>query len=170
MITRIGLPKTILVCAVCIFAGNIFSIPSFAQEGSTGFSDKAAAVYEAGIAALKERDFKRADALFDEALDEQSDHPEANYFRGLANAYLDKDRQAEKYLKRAIKARSSFVEAREWLATIHVRRGDMGDANDQLTEIESLLEKCTDTLCDDAYVERAERAIAKVKAQLEKAG
>lgn len=125
-------------------------------------SARAQAAYDAGLAALRARNFREAVDAMDEVLDEQRDHPEANYFTGMAYAYLDENRRAERHLERAILARTSFVEAREWLAIVRLRRGDRDDARAELDRLRELRAGCTENLCDDVYMERADRAIGRV--------
>ena len=153
-----------LIAAAIAFAAAMASGLSAAADD--GVSDKARAAYEAGMNALRERRFEEAVDLFDEVLDEQRDHPEANYFTGLAYAYSDEDRRARRHLQRAVEARSTFLEARDWLAVVHVRRGDPDAAEEQLAALRALRDGCTPNLCDEAYMARADRAIARVEAAL----
>ncbi len=137
-----------------------------AQDGMDALSEEAAAAYDAGLAAMREREFETAIERFDDVLDEDKAHAEANYFAGLAYAYTDEDKKAERYLKRAVKARATFLEAREWLARIQVRRGDADKAREQLAALVELKDGCAPEVCDDAYVARAEKAAENVKKAL----
>ncbi len=122
--------------------------------------------YKDGVQALQDGDFKLAEKKFGEVLGVVSDHPEANYYMGLAKVGREKEKSAVRYFKRAIKARDNFVEAREQLAIVYTGLEKPEDAEEQLAALRQIREDCTSETCDKAFVERAERAIANVEAAL----
>lgn len=119
-----------------------------------------------GIEALKAEDYKKAEKKFGEVLSAAPKHPEANYFMGLAKEKQGKDKQAVKYFERAIKARDNFTEAREQLALLSIRLGDKETAVAQRDAIKSAIAACTAQTCDQAYMDRAGRAVERIETAL----
>lgn len=124
------------------------------------------ASYEEGLAALQAGDCKKAEKKFGEVLTVAPKFPEANYFMGLAKTKCGKDKQSIKYFERAIKERETFIEAREQLALASLRLGERADAEGQLAAIKAIIAGCTDETCDAPFVERANKAVAKIEAAL----
>ncbi|MBI1392876.1 MAG: hypothetical protein GC152_09065 [Alphaproteobacteria bacterium] len=166
---RLGRLFGLATLAFSVAATGVAHAQSESEGPGETLSGEVARAYEAGVEALRTRNFEGAIEQFDKVLDDEKDHPEANYFMGMAYAYLSDDKRAERHFGRAVKARESFVEAREWLAVVQVRRGDRKDAEDQLAAIRALRASCTADTCDDAYEARATRAIEKVTATLDAA-
>ena len=123
--------------------------------------------FQEGVDALQEGDYKTADRRFKLVLDVVPDHPEANYYRGLAKIGLEKEQSSVRYFKRAIKARSNFVEARERLAIVYVGLDKSDKAAEQLSALEGIAADCTSESCDQAFIDRTQAAIAAVTAALE---
>ncbi|MEO1015651.1 MAG: hypothetical protein AAFX08_10735 [Pseudomonadota bacterium] len=156
--------RAIMIRTVAALAGLAAATGAAAAlQDASPLPDGAADALESGLAAMREREFETAIDQFDQVLDEAKNHPEANYFTGLAYAYLEDDKKAEKFLKRAVKARATFLEARERLALVHLSRGDPDKAKTQLESLMELREGCAPEICDEAYVDRADRAIRKVE-------
>lgn len=122
--------------------------------------------FKDGLAALEAGDHKKAERKFGEVLTAAPQHPEANYYMGLAKSGRGKDKQAAKYFARAVKARDNFTEAREQLALVSIKLGDSDAARSQLAAIKAAAAACTAETCDAAYVERAAKAVERIEAAL----
>lgn len=122
--------------------------------------------YKDGVQALQDGDFKLAEKKFGEVLRVAGDHPEANYYMGLAKVGREKEKSAVRYFKKAIKERSNFVEAREQLAIVYTGLEKPEEAEEQLAALREISDSCASETCDAAFVERTESAIAKVEAAL----
>ncbi len=120
-----------------------------------------------GVAALQAKDYKKAEKKFGEVLSVAPKHPEANYYMALAKIGNGKQKNAVRYLEKAIDARSNFVEAREKLALVSIELGEAGPAREQLIAIEALKTECAETGdCEPDFVARVDLAIERVNAAL----
>jgi Flp pilus assembly protein TadD len=123
--------------------------------------------FREGVAALQAEDYKKAEKKFGEVLSVAPKHPEANYYMALAKIGNGKTKSAVRYLEKAVKERSNFVEARERLALVKIELGEPEEAQEQLAAIESLKADCAaEGACDDAYRVRVDQAIERVSAAL----
>ncbi len=126
-----------------------------------------AAAYQEGVEALKAQDYKKAEKKFGDVLSVAPANPEANYYMALAKIGNGKPKNSIRYLEKAIKARSNFVEAREKLALVSIDLGDAETARMQLAAIEGLKADCAAAGdCDDAFNARVAAAIARVNEAL----
>lgn len=148
--------------ALAAASGGGASLPS-----TSGPRVDPAAAFQEGVAALKENDFKTAEKKFGDVLSVAPKHPEANYYMALAMIGAGKEKNAVKYLERAIKERANFVEAREKLAIVEINLGEPDVAREQLAAIEGLKSDCAASNdCDEAYVARVATAIDRINAAL----
>lgn len=165
---RIALPLLAVMAALA-------AAPAFAAAGSSGAGlpsssgprvDPAKA-YQDGIAALQAKDYKAAEKNFGDVLSVAPKNPEANYYMALAKSGLGKPKQAVRYLQRAIKERSNFVEAREKLALISIEIGEPDEARAQLAEIEKIKADCgAEGACDEPFRARVDKAVERVSEAL----
>ena len=149
----------------------LLTAPAFAAgSGSSGGLPSSsrpavdpAVAYRDGVTALQAEDYEKAEKKFDEVLSLAPKNPEANYYMALAKIGNGKQKNAVRYLEKAIKERPNFVEAREKLARISVDLGAPDVAKEQLAAIEALKTDCASAgKCEDAYVARVDAAIARV--------
>ena len=122
--------------------------------------------YREGLEALQAGDYKTAEKKFNEVLTVARKMPEANYFMGITKISLGKEKASVRYFKRAIKARSDYVEAREQLALVQITNGKPEVAEEQLAALKEIEENCAANGCDEAIVLRTAQAIANVEAAL----
>lgn len=126
-----------------------------------------AAAYQEGVEALKAKDYKKAEKKFGDVLSVAPSNPEANYYMALAKIGNGKPKNSIRYLEKAIKERSNFVEAREKLALVSIELGDVDTAREQLAAIEELKSACAATGdCEDAFNARVDTAITRVNEAL----
>ncbi|MEK7266757.1 MAG: tetratricopeptide repeat protein [Pseudomonadota bacterium] len=126
-----------------------------------------AAAYQEGVEALKAKDYKQAEKKFGDVLSVAPANPEANYFMALAKIGNGKQKNAVRYLEKAIKERANFVEAREKLALVSIELGDADAARAQLTAIEGLKAECAAAGdCEGAYNARVDTAISRINEAL----
>lgn len=125
-----------------------------------------AVAYQEGVDALQAGDYKTAEKKFGEVLSVTRDHPEANYYMGLAKVGRGKEKSAVRYFKRAIKERPSFVEAREQLALVYVSLDEVEKTQEQRDAIMAIIDNCAVEECTEAFVTRANQAIANIDATL----
>jgi tetratricopeptide (TPR) repeat protein len=121
-----------------------------------------------GVAALQAKDYKKAEKKFGEVLSVAPKHPEANYYMALSKIGNGKSKNAVRYLEKAIKERSNFVEARERLALVKIELGEPDAAREQLAAIEGLKAECAASAdaCDEPFEARVEEAISRINAAL----
>ncbi|HXI88059.1 MAG TPA: tetratricopeptide repeat protein [Parvularculaceae bacterium] len=174
-----GMSKILLASAFAGAALVLAAPAAFASGGGSGGGSMMGSTssgpqvdpqkaYQEGIEALKTEDYKTAERKFGEVLSVAPDHPEANYYMGLAKVGRGKSKDAVRYFKRAIKARSNFVEARERLAIVSIDLGKPDDAREQLDGIKKLQADCdaAGADCSDAFKARIVQAINTVEAAL----
>lgn len=172
MIARMSLLKfgSLLVIFSALAAPPLFAAPSGGSSLSTPTAPRAQVdpqqSFRDGVKALQDGDYKTAEKKFGEVLRVASDHPEANYYMGLAKVGREKEKSSVRYFKRAIKARDNFVEAREQLAIVYVKIEKTEEAEEQFAALREIKDGCTEETCDAAFRERTDRAIAKVEAAL----
>lgn len=161
-----------LALGALLAASALLGAPAIAAPGGSSTELRATAPaeqidpaqsYQDGVAALEAGDYKEAEKKFGEVLGVARDHPEANYYMGLAKVGRGKEKSSVRYFKRAIKERPGFVEAREQLALVYARLEKPEEAAEQLAALKEIRDNCAPETCDEAYVERTERAIAKVE-------
>lgn len=170
--------KIAQISVVALAAASIAAPVAFAagSGGGSGLSEMQSkqsdptVAFNEGIAALQESDYKTAEKKFGEVLAVARDHPEANYYMALAKVGRGKEKSAVRYFKRAIKARPSFVEAREQLALTYVKLDESDKAQEQLEKINGILADCDKEECAEAFVTRTNQAIANVEAALNGGG
>lgn len=152
-------------------AASLAAAPAFAAgSGASGGLPSSSAprvdpaeAFRDGVAALQEKDYKKAEKKFGDVLSVAPTHPEANYYMALAKIGNGKPKNAVRYLEKAIKERSNFIEARERLALVKIELGDPDAAREQLAAIEELKTDCAASgECDAAYNARVDTAIARV--------
>jgi Flp pilus assembly protein TadD len=163
------LKTAILAATLFIAFAPAFAAPTGGAPTAPSSSGPQIDVQESfadGVAALQTKDYKKAEKKFGEVLAVAPKHPEANYYMGLAKAGRGRDKDAARYFKRAIKERETFVEAREQLALVSIRLGDMASAIAQRDAINKIKSDCTAETCDAAFTERADKAIAKIEAAM----
>ncbi len=155
-------------------AASLAAAPAFAagSGGGGGLPSTSAPrvdpaeAFRDGVAALEEKDYKKAEKKFGDVLSVAPTHPEANYYMALAKIGNGKPKNAVRYLEKAIKERGNFIEARERLALVKIELGDADAAREQLTAIEGLKADCAAGGCDEAYVARVDTAIARLNEAL----
>jgi Flp pilus assembly protein TadD len=151
--------------------------PAFAAGGgssggglpsSSGPRVDPAESFRDGVAALQAKDYKKAEKKFGEVLSVAPKHPEANYYMALSKIGNGKSKNAVRYLEKAIKERSNFVEARERLALVKIELGEPDAAREQLAAIEGFKAECAASAdaCDETFKARVEEAIARINAAL----
>lgn len=166
--------RAILILSICVgmACSPAAAAGSGGASGLSATSKSAADVEKAfadGIDALKAGDYETAEKKFGEVLLAAPTHPEANYYMALSKIGVGKPKNAVRYLEKAIKARGAFVEARQKLALVKIELGDPDAAREQAAAIEALKEQCAATGdCDQAYVDRVESAIIKIRDALAK--
>lgn len=159
----------IVIGAIAMTAPATFAAPSSGPPDPampSGPQINPQASFQDGLAALQAGDCKKAEKKFGEVLAVAADHAEANYYMGLAKRKCDKDKQAIKYFRRAIKERESFIEAREQLALASIRLDDRPEAEAQRAAIAEIIAACTPETCDGPFIERANRALERIDAAL----
>jgi len=125
-----------------------------------------AEAFRDGVAALQAEDFKKAEKKFGQVLKVAPKMPEANYYMALAKVGRGKEKSSVRYLKRAIKARPNFVEAREKFALVSISLEKPEEAERQLAALVDIQNTCTDNTCDAPFVDRLGVAIARVQGAL----
>lgn len=123
-------------------------------------------LFNKGVDALIREDYVTAEKSFGEVLGVVRDHPEANYYMGMAKVGREKHKSSVRYFKRAIKERSDFVEAREQLALVYITLGKTAEAQEQLSALHTLKQTCETEECATVFVERTDRAISRVSSAL----
>lgn len=159
-----------LTITASLAAASAFAAGSGASGGLPSTSaprvDPAEA-FRDGVAALQEKDYKKAEKKFGDVLSVAPTHPEANYYMALAKIGNGKPKNAVRYLEKAIKERGNFVEAREKLAIVKIELGDADAAREQLAAVEGLKADCAASdECDEAYNARVDTAIARINEAL----
>ncbi|WDI30828.1 tetratricopeptide repeat protein [Hyphococcus flavus] len=124
------------------------------------------ASFAAGVQAIKDSDYKLAEKKLGEVLRVSSDHPEANYYMGVAKVGRGKEKSSVRYFKKAIKERSNFVEAYEQLALVFVALEKQDEAQEQLERLRDIRTNCDNETCQAELVERADQSIANVEAAM----
>ena len=166
---------SIVTASVFALAAAFPAVPAYAAPTGSSPSQPSAPAhrqvdpaqaYQEGVAALQAGDYKLAERKFADVLSVAENSPEANYYMGLAKVGRGKEKASVRYFKKAIKERADFVEAREQLALAYIKIDDREDAEAQLTAIRELRAGCENEECEDAFVQRTDRAIAKVEAAL----
>lgn len=167
---------TMLVLSTLMAAGPVGGARAMSGGGgssgggmpstSTGPRIDPAQSYQEGVAALQAGDYKTAERKFGEVLSVARDHPEANYYMALAKVGRGKEKSSVRYFKRAISEREGFVEAREQLALVYIKLEETEDAVEQLEALKEIKANCTSDTCDQAYIDRTDKAIATVEAAL----
>lgn len=167
--------KNITTLMIAAAAASLLSAPVLAAGSGGGGGLPAtssrnvdpAEAFRDGVAALQEKDYKKAEKKFGDVLSVAPKHPEANYYMALAKINNGKTKNAVRYLEKAIAARSNFVEAREKLALVSIELGDAAPAREQLTAIEGLKAECESAGdCDQAFIDRIDVAIDRINAAL----
>jgi len=163
--------KSFLILSVC---SAILAAPAAAAPSGSSSLPAASrpavdveAAFRDGVVALQAKDYAKAEKNFGDVLSIAPSHPEANYYMALAKIGRGKSKNSVRYLEKAIKARSNFIEAREKLAIVRIELGEPDAARGQLAAIESLKQECaTSGDCDAAYNERVDLAITRINAAL----
>ena len=125
-----------------------------------------AQAYQDGVAALQAGDYKLAERKFGDVLSVAGDSPEANYYMALAKIGRGKEKTSIRYLKKAVKERSDFVEAREGLALVSIALEDRDEAEAQLAALQEIKAGCEAGDCEDGFVQRTDQAVAKIETAL----
>lgn len=162
------------LAAILLVAGSV-SGAAFAAGGggggglpptNSGAQIDPAQSYRDGVAALEAGDYRTAEKKFGEVLSVARKNPEANYYMGLAKVGREKEKNAVRYFKRAIKERPDFIEAREQLALVYVTLEKPDDAAEQLVGLQAIKADCDENPCQDEFNERLAKAIDKVDAAI----
>ena len=98
--------------------------------------------HQAGIEALKNNDFKRADKMFKRVLGGTSRNAAANYYMGVAKVGLGKDKSAVRYFKKAAKYEKGFYEAEAGLGKAYAASGQIEKAQKTLVKLQESAADC----------------------------
>ena len=138
--------------------------------GGGGFSGAGASApqynpvkdYQAGLSALKAKDYKRADKMFKRVLGGTTKNAQANYYMGVTKVGLGKDKAAVRYFKRAAKYQKKFYEAEAGLGAAYAASGKADKAQETLAKLQASAASCG--TCGDSG--RINSAITKVEAAM----
>lgn len=118
---------------------------------------------KAGVEAMQAGDYVTAEEKFAKILNHIPDHPETNYLMArvkLQNGQID---ECVDYLKVAVRENGEFVEARELLALIEVSRGNKDEAQDQLSDLKKMRDKCQRRSSCTINLVRLNEAIVRIE-------
>ncbi len=176
-----GLAKNVIAGALvgAVLAGAILAgAPGAAMAaggGSGGMQQRSvenidpAEEYRAGVAALQTEAYEDAEEAFEKVLKVAPDDPNTNYLMALALIGQDRASRARRYLRKAIRERKDFVEARLSYGLILVDREDLDDAGEQLAALEDILAACG-TGCEDDRRALIEGAVTDLRTAIEGGG
>ncbi len=167
--------KLKLRLAACVLAGvYALATPAFAvgAGNASGLSSVAgpradpAEAFAEGKAALAAGDPETATQRFSEVLEVAPQHPEANYYNGLALIGLGDLTAASGFFETAIENRADYVDAREQLALLRLRLDDAEAAQAQLAALREMQQTCAAAKCDDARNTQLATAVERIEAAL----
>ncbi|MEQ1780430.1 MAG: tetratricopeptide repeat protein [Hyphomonadaceae bacterium] len=120
-------------------------------ENNTALSAKR---YQDGVDALNAKNFAVAEAIFDEVLRENGNHPEANFMMGVAKMSLGKWAEAKSNLEIAVKKKPKEPDPKSRLGVTLIKLGDAEGAKKQRDDLVKLQKACNGNCKNAAYIDR----------------
>jgi predicted Zn-dependent protease len=94
--------------------------------------------YQSAVAAVEEKDFRKAISLLNDVIGEKPNHPDALNYLGYSHRKLGDFARGVSYYKKALSLEAGHKGANEYLGQAYVELGNMAGAEKQLTALEGI--------------------------------
>lgn len=153
-------PLSFIALALALAATPSLAAPSGGGSLPSASAPRydAAAEYRAGIAALQQDDFRKAEKHLKRVVRASPKNANAHYVLGMAQAGRDKHKNARKSFARALKLDPDMLTARRELGVTYARLGEADKAAEALADLQRRKAACG-TCAKAAAIEQAIAAI-----------
>jgi TolA-binding protein len=98
--------------------------------------------YQAGVDAVQARNFQVAEGIFQEILDGNANHADANFMMGVTKMSLNKWDEARKFLEIAVKKSPKEPDPKSRLGVTLMKLGDLEGAKAQRDDLVKMQKQC----------------------------